>query len=154
MAIRINSENKNRKRKVDLEKIGEIAIVALKALSKNNTEVNIVFVSNQKIRAINRRYLGIDAATDVIAFPPGEEMQGKRKKEKGKSMGFLGDVAISSDKAYQNAKIYGATFTEEVALYVIHGILHLSGYKDATKNEQARMRRKESEFLQKIRKYL
>ncbi len=93
---------------------------------------------------MNRRYLGKDAATDVLAFRQVEPEPGQE--------GFLGDIAISSDKAVQNAKEYGTSFDEETALYVIHGILHLTGHEDRTKKGQVRMRKEEDRLFQKIRK--
>ncbi len=141
MTIKINSENRNRKRRIDLSKTEKVAKTVLKMLGKDGVELDIVFFSNQKIRALNRAYLGVDAATDVIAFASGEDK-------------FLGDIAISSDRAAQNAGIYGVTFGEEIALCLIHGILHLAGYKDTTGKSRKIMREKENELLQKIRKFL
>ena len=65
---KVNCENQNPKRAVDLSKIKKVADLVLSQLGKKKAEVNIVFVSNQKIRALHRRYLGIDTATDVLAF--------------------------------------------------------------------------------------
>lgn len=139
MTIKINCENRNNKKRIDLAKIKKAAGKALRLLKKKDSELNIVFLSNQKIRAINRRYLGKDVSTDVIAFP-GDI--GRR---------FLGDIAVSTDKAAQNAKEYGNSFIEEVALYVIHGILHLTGYDDHEKKDTEAMRRKENELFQKAK---
>ncbi|MGB2599076.1 MAG: rRNA maturation RNase YbeY [Candidatus Omnitrophota bacterium] len=139
MTIKINCENRNNKKRIDLAKIKKAAGKALRLLKKKDSELNIVFLSNQKIRAINRRYLGKDVSTDVIAFP-GEI--GRR---------LLGDIAVSTDKAAQNAKEYGNSFIEEVALYVIHGILHLTGYDDHEKKDTEAMRRKENELFQKAK---
>ena len=142
MTIKINCENQNKRRKTDLLKAKKVARGALRALGKDSARLNITFFSNQKIRAFHRRYLGKDMSTDVMAFPAGKEGD------------FLGDIAISSDKAAQNAKTYGLTFKEEIALYVIHGILHLAGYDDTTARKRARMKRKENELLQQARKSL
>ena len=150
MAIKVNSENLNRKRKIDLSKIEKAAKAALKLLRKKNAEVNIIFLSSQKIRVFNRAYLNKDAATDVIAFP-GEGYYGPELIGKAHSKYFLGDIAISSDKAFCNAKIYGLTFTEEIVLYVIHGILHITGYEDITKKGREKMRRKEDELFKRIK---
>lgn len=121
---------------------------------RDNAELNIIFLSSQKIRALNRAYLGTDTATDVLAFPPGgTRVREKGKRVKGKEREFLGDIAISSDRASANARIYGTRFTEELALYVIHGTLHLLGYEDATEEGRAAMRRKENELLQKAGKH-
>lgn len=132
---RINCENRNRKEKIDLSKVKRIASTVLSRLNRKKAEVNIVFVSNQKIRSMNRRYRGIDEATDVLAFEGG-------------------DIIISSDQAKQNTKVYNTSFAEETALYVIHGILHLTGHEDRTKKGKARMRRLENELIRKIRKFL
>lgn len=149
MALRINSVNQNTKRKIDLSKIDKAARATLRALGKKDAEVNIVILSNQAIRALNRKYLKRDRSTDVIAFPAGKELKGE-----GKGPKYFGDIAISSDKAATNAREYGTKFTEEVALYVIHGTLHLAGYTDTGKKDRARMQRKENELLQKIRTFL
>jgi len=94
------------------------------------------------------RYLDTDAPTDVIAFPA------KGIRDKGpKVKRLFGDIAISSDKAARNAKIYGMSFSEEITLYVIHGILHLVGYKDSTDRSRAIIRKKENELLQKVKKF-
>ena len=153
MAVKINIENRNRKRKIDLSKVKAVAKVALKELRKDTAELNITFFSSQKIRVLNRVYLGRDKATDVIAFPAGGKGTcigfAGTKKDK-----FLGDIAISSDRASRNACSYGMTFMEELALYVIHGILHLSGHDDIRAKDRDKMRKKEDELIQKARKCL
>ncbi|MGD2278708.1 MAG: rRNA maturation RNase YbeY [Candidatus Omnitrophota bacterium] len=146
MPIKINCENRNKKRRIDLGKIEKIARKTLRLLKKTNAEINIVFFSNQKIRAINRLFLGKDESTDVIAFPSDEKI--------GPDRAFLGDIAVSSDKAFRNAAEYGTAFTEEAALYVIHGILHLTGYDDRTEKDGEIMRRKEDELSQKTKALL
>ncbi|NQT33440.1 MAG: rRNA maturation RNase YbeY [Candidatus Omnitrophica bacterium] len=142
---RITIKNLNSKKKVDLSKIKKTAKRVLKELNRKNVELNIAFLSNQKIRVLNRKYLKIDAATDVIAFPGGDPAEKKNAV-------FLGDIAISSDKAAQNAKIYGQFFKDEITLYVIHGILHLAGYEDTTKASREKMRRKEDVLFQEIKR--
>ncbi|MEA3490032.1 MAG: rRNA maturation RNase YbeY [Candidatus Omnitrophota bacterium] len=153
MTLRINSENRNKKIKIDLSKAKKVARTALRALGKDDVELNIVFISDQKIRALNRAYLDEDAATDVIAFPPGEERFGRKAGGgKRKKIRFLGDVAISSDRAAQNSRVYGLSLMEEAALYIIHGILHLAGREDRTRKGRGLMRRQEDEILQEARK--
>ena len=149
MTIKIYSENKNKRRRIDLKKVEKVARKVLKSLKKAHAELNIVFFSNQKIRAINRKYLGKDVSTDVIAFPRGDRLQTSDIRHQ-----VAGDIAISTDKAAQNAKEYGTTFLEETVLYVIHGILHLTGYDDRKKRTREIMRRKEDGLFQKIQKFL
>ncbi|MFC1479833.1 rRNA maturation RNase YbeY [Candidatus Omnitrophota bacterium] len=157
MPIKINSENLNKKRRTDLLKTEKVAKLVLKELGEDGVELNIIFLSNQRIRALNRAYLNVDTATDVIAFPSRSQMSRsswvKARCAKA-ARDFLGDIAISSDKAAQNAAFYGTTFMEEITLYVIHGTLHLLGYKDTTKKARVRIQRKENEFLQKAKKFL
>jgi len=147
MAVKVNCENLNRKRRVDLAGIRRKARRALRALGVNDMELNLVFVSDQKIRAMNRKYLKRDRATDVIAFSQVlEEFRGK-----GPGGLIYGDVFISTDRAARNAAEYGTSYRHETVLYVVHGILHVVGYRDGTGKEKNRMRRKEDELLEKIR---
>lgn len=148
MAIKVNAKNQNLKRKVNLDLVKKAAKIALKSIGLKSVEVNILLVSNQKIRAMNRKYLGIDSATDVIAWPSAVEFNVVNVETRN----FLGDIAISSDKARQNAELYGNTAKAELLLYVIHGILHLSGMEDRTDKGRKAMRRKENELLGKVEK--
>ncbi len=141
--MKINIENLNRKRKISPGKITKICQVVLKSLKKNNIELNIVFVSNQKIRSLNRKYLKSDRATDVLAFDQGPIKEKTVFKN-------LGDIIVSSDKAFQNAQLFNVTFFEEIALYVIHGILHLLGYDDVKNKDKIIMKEKENAFLKKV----
>ncbi len=142
----IYCENQNKKRKIDLSRLEKVAETALKTLGKRRYEITVTFVSNQKIRAVNRKYLKRDRSTDVISF--GYAGQGDYNKE---MKYFLGDVIVSTDKAFQNSGKYGTTIFEETALYVIHGILHLSGYDDISEKDRIVMRRKENVLLQKVK---
>ena len=144
--VEITCENRNVKRPIDLKEIKETAGKVLHYLGKRGFGLNIVFVSNQKIRALNRKYLARDNATDVIAFQEEDSIVGGWKEPT-----FLGDIAISSDKAKQNAVEYGLSFENEIILYVVHGILHLVGYEDKTKKGKILMKREENEIFRKIR---
>ncbi|MFH1836991.1 MAG: rRNA maturation RNase YbeY [Candidatus Omnitrophota bacterium] len=184
MKIRINSENQNKRIRIDRKKTDRAAIISLKSLKKDNCELNIVFISSQKIRVLNRKYFGKDKATDVIAFPAVDKKrsQGRRawrmahggnsafiviarrseaatKQSLSAGAGvkdneFLGDIAISTDRARRNAKIYGTSLLEETVLYVAHGILHLSGYEDTSVKKRNVMKKKENEIFQNIKKFL
>ncbi|MBL7072771.1 MAG: rRNA maturation RNase YbeY [Candidatus Omnitrophica bacterium] len=157
--IRVTIRNQNKKRPVDLLKIERIVKKVLRAEGKKNADVNMVFLSNQKIRAFNRAYLGKDRATDVLAFPLENEQKKTARgtfpkdsvlmKRNTSAENVPGDIAISSDKAFSNAKVFKTSFKEEIALYVIHGVLHLLGYCDKSKNERVLMREKENEYMLK-----
>jgi probable rRNA maturation factor len=152
MTIRINSQNLNKKRKIDLSKAEKAAKAVLAAHKKDNAELNIVFVGNQKMRALNRKWFGKDRATDVIAWPAGNNEVSRVTRHSSRK--FLGDIAVSSDMAARNAGEYGLGFEEELTLYVIHGTLHLLGYNDGTPGEKARIRKEENGLLQKVKRHL
>ena len=110
----------------------------LKKLRHKKTAVSVVFVSDSKIKQLNKKHLRHSYATDVLAFPMGGH--------------FLGEVVISPERARVQAKEFGATFHEELMRYVCHGILHLSGYSDKTARQKARMRRMENQLLKLLPK--
>ena len=99
--------------------------------------------TNAGIRRYNRAYLRHDRPTDVIAFGyPGRDPVTKRKE-------LAGDIVISAEQARKQARRFGTTFKQEMELYIVHGILHLLGYKDHTPRESARMRAKEAWVLKR-----
>lgn len=101
-------------------------------------ELSIVLCDDAFIRELNVRFLRKDRPTDVIAFALGEDG------------GAWGEVYVSVDRTAEQAAEYKVTPEQELARCVIHGILHLSGYDDATKREREGMRRKEDEYLKKL----
>lgn len=84
------------------------------------SEVEVTFVSDAAIARVHRDFMDIPGATDVITFDHGE-------------------IVISTETARENAALYGRTLDEELALYLIHGLLHLNGYKDKEPRDAARM---------------
>lgn len=136
----------NRQRAVRLRPavLRRAALAAMRAEGCDpRSEVSIAVVSDREIRALNRRYLKKDRATDVLAFPQGpREMPGPAG-----ARGLLGDVVISADRAAAQAPRYGQTVEGELNLLVIHGVLHLLGYDDTTRRTAARMDRRQREIL-------
>jgi rRNA maturation RNase YbeY len=129
-------------------KIGENGVKriiqrVLKALKKDDIpDVEVVFLDDESIRPINREFRGKDRATDVLSFKLGRTEFGKKRP--------LGEIYISVDKARNNSRFYGKTLDEEIALYVIHGLLHLFGYDDERPCDKRRMSKKEKEMLEDI----
>lgn len=90
------------------------------------------------MRALNRQFLKKDHVTDVLSFDYSD----------GKARGTLkGEVVICAPVAERNAKSFGTTVQKELALYVIHGILHLLGYDDHRAADIRKMRRREVELM-------
>jgi len=115
--------NRQRRLQIDTRAWSNFAAKALAAIGKNESSATIAFVSDKKIRELNRQFRNIDKATDVLSFPSDEpgDMD-------------LGDVAVSVDTAAAQAKENGLKFDEEIAQLILHGLLHLSGYDHETDN--------------------
>ena len=109
-----------------------------------DANLSLVFVSASKIKSLNKKFLKRSHATDVLAFNLGERSFTAK--------GILsGEIIISTDAARQNARTYKTSLEKELALYVIHGILHLLGYDDHGKAKTRLMRKKEAELLRFLR---
>lgn len=128
--------NRQRAVAVDGRRLRRAALLAMRSEGcPQESEVGIAVVSDEAIRALNRRYRRVDRPTDVLAFP----QDGSR--------GVLGDVIVSAERAAAQAPAYGHTVARELSLLVIHGVLHLLGYDDRTPKASMRMRRRQREIL-------
>ncbi len=104
----------------------------------------VTYVSDAYIKRLNLKYKKINKATDVLAF---SALEGRSIKGIGS---FLGDIIISVDTAKRQANIFNSTKTKELELYLVHGILHLLGYRDDTKKNFECMTRTQEGLLRKI----
>jgi len=95
-----------------------------------SAELSVLCVSPDHIRELNLRFAGNDYATDVLAFPMGEDDQGDL---------ILGDVVICPRVAEENATRIGHSLDREVETLLVHGTLHLLGYDHAGKEDKSRM---------------
>lgn len=111
---------------------------------KNNISVNLLFTGNKRIEALNKRFLRRDGPTDVITFG----LKGASAANEAK--GFLGEIAISVEKARENAKRFKNPLEKEISLYIIHGMLHLLGYGDESKKEKRVMKARQNKILKQI----
>jgi probable rRNA maturation factor len=103
-------------------------------------EISLAFVDNPTIQRLNQRYLGHDEPTDVLSFPLSDP---KAKKLAGELI--LG-VEVARDQAAQR----GHDVHAELALYIIHGLLHLCGYDDKSPDDENLMRQRERHYLAKL----
>jgi probable rRNA maturation factor len=94
-------------------------------------EVIVAVVSDPIISQIHVDFMGIEGPTDVITFDHGE-------------------IVISADTAQTNAARYGHSIERELALYTIHGLLHLNGFDDLSPVPAARMRKAQARILRQI----
>jgi rRNA maturation RNase YbeY len=100
--------------------------------------MNLVFVDNEEIRKINRRFLGKNTITDVIAFP----LKGKIPPDD-----IDGEIIISAQESVRQSRQRHIPFEQELLLYCIHGVLHLIGYDDTTEQKRLKMQSKQSYYL-------
>jgi probable rRNA maturation factor len=136
---------------VDEDWVRRIAQTVLKAEGVAPPyEVSLVFTDSEAVRQLNRDYRGVDEPTDVLAF--------YMLPQKGADSSFalppdgitrLGEVIISYPQAVAQAKEQGHSPERELALLVIHGILHLLGYDHEEPEEESKMRERERELLEK-----
>lgn len=101
-------------------------------------EVNLIFCSDDYLLEMNIEYLQHDYYTDIISFDYCIEDQ------------ILGDLFISKDRVLENAVDHNVSFESELNRVIVHGVLHLCGYKDKSDSESALMREKENYYLSKI----
>ena len=104
-------------------------------------KIDVYGVSDDELLLINNKHLQHDYFTDIITF---DYSKGNR---------ISGELYVSVDRVKDNATALGLTYESELTRVVAHGILHLIGFKDKTKEEAAVMRSKEDEVLAYLEKY-
>ncbi|VAW12287.1 Metal-dependent hydrolase YbeY, involved in rRNA and/or ribosome maturation and assembly [hydrothermal vent metagenome] len=112
--------------------------------------MTFLFVTHQKIRALNQQYLNRNHATDVLAFDALDEGGMNKSKVRKRNLVLCADIVISTDAVLKNAKEFNTSQEKELVLYVIHGILHLCGYDDHSVKDIKKMRQREGELLEKV----
>ena len=102
-------------------------------------DVSIALLSDQKVAELHGDFLDDPSETDVITFPGDAEMD------------FAGEVCVSVDRANTVCSENGTTLSEEITLYVVHGLLHLAGYNDKAEADIPRMRQGEREVMEALK---
>ncbi|HEX3946357.1 MAG TPA: rRNA maturation RNase YbeY [Acidimicrobiales bacterium] len=144
---------------VDLDRWVDLARSVLKDRKvKGDCEVSLLFVDEEAIAALNQQFLGRTGPTDVLAFPIEDDpVPGGRSPDLGGSgpgaepgndpLTLLGDVVICPVVAARNAVEHGVGDDDELALLVVHGLLHLLGMDHEVEAEAERMERLERTLL-------
>lgn len=101
-------------------------------------DINYIFVDDETILDINRRFIGHDYYTDHIGF---DYSQGNA---------LSGDIYISLDTVRTNAELFGVAEEEELRRVIIHGLLHLCGFQDKTDDERKLMQQAEEKALNSL----
>jgi len=123
-------------------------------------EIAIVLAGDAKLRELNRRWRGIDRATDVLSFGYDDPAPGPRRATKGAATAqrapggapaaISGDLVVSLDRVRVQAKRFRVTPGRELARLVVHGALHLAGLDHHRANEREHMRTQERRALRGV----
>ena len=126
----------NRRR---LQSFAEQALVACQVVSQRKRlkhelpdEIFVLLISDARMTRLHEQFLHERGPTDVITFQHGE-------------------ILISVQTAYRQARQFGTTLLHEIQLYIVHGLLHLRGFDDRTEPDRRQMRRAEAAVLQRVR---
>ena len=123
---------------VDLGKIQTICERILDDGGVKSGKINVVLVNSGTIHQYNKDFLQHDYPTDVISF----------LIEDRRSEGYLeGEILACTEIAKDRAEEFGWAAEEELLLYVVHGMLHLTGFDDATDEQRSGMQEKERTYL-------
>ena len=101
--------------------------------NKKEGDINYIFCDDEYLLQMNIQYLDHDTLTDIISF---DYTMGNE---------IAGDIFISIERVKENAMDFNVSFYEELKRVMAHGILHFSGYKDKTDEDEKMMRTKEDE---------
>lgn len=114
-----------------------------------SVQVDVTLVDNDRIHQVNLEQRGIDAPTDVLSFPLGENGEYDLHPETGEKL--LGNIMLSLEQAGKQAEDYGHSFNREVGYLTVHSMLHLLGYDHVQGGMEAvRMREKEETVMKQV----
>jgi len=136
-------------------------VLATEPQPPGRVQVGVVVADDETVRALNRRYRGLDETTDVLAFSPDHAgpYEGEGPAPLQEEVPFptppgrprpLGEVILSYPQAERQAQEAGRPVRREVAHLLVHGVLHLLGYDHAEEDEAKAMRTREEEVLQAL----
>ncbi len=111
---------------------------AIKEEKKKAGDLNFIFCHDEYLLRINQQYLNHDYYTDIITF---DYVSGEL---------ISGDIFISVERVRENSGIFQVSFEDELNRVIIHGVLHLLGYKDKDPDQKKIMTEKENNFLSKL----
>jgi probable rRNA maturation factor len=120
-------------------------IQTIEAKKRKAGDINFIFCADTYLLAINKQYLNHDTFTDIITFDYSKESITKP---------ISGDIFISIDRIKENAASFSKTIENELHRVIIHGVLHLLGYKDKTRDAKEEMTKQENRCLKVLDKMI
>jgi probable rRNA maturation factor len=128
-----------------------IVRATLAAENVRRAEISVAVVDNATIHRLNREYLNHDYPTDVLSFLFDSHPPAQSAKPRLKHGGCIdGEVVLSAEMAIESARRVKSSAPAEVALYLVHGLLHLCGYDDQTTGGRRAMRSRERAILSSL----
>jgi probable rRNA maturation factor len=134
-------ENVHSSLQVDPSPLEQLVHAVLEGEGRQLEYLGIILADHAHVLALNRAYLAHDYITDVLSFNLSEAT----------GAGVEGEVYVDLDTAAERHEEFGTSFEAEVQRYVVHGVLHLIGYDDATPVQKAIMHAREDHYLTRIR---
>jgi probable rRNA maturation factor len=139
--VQIALINRQRRIRLDMRRLTQLAEISLAECVRNSGDaryalakfplVEVAVVSDTVIARVHRQFMNMPGATDVITFDHGE-------------------IVVSADTAKRCAAEHGHGMIEELALYIIHGLLHLNGYDDIEPRDRVKMHRVQDRIWRRI----
>jgi probable rRNA maturation factor len=166
MPVEVFAADEQSAQPVDAMRLVHLAKAVLAAQGvKADSELSMLFVDEDAMAELNKRFLGKDGPTDVLAFPIDDDdvVEGGRSPDSlGPGPGvdpetsdppnLLGDVVVCPAVAARNAPNHAGTYEDEMALLVVHGILHILGMDHIDNEEAEAMEQRERELLELFHK--
>jgi probable rRNA maturation factor len=148
--VLVDEELKERLEISWLRGVAEQVLVALGVDA--NVELGLFIATGERVKQLNRDYLGRDELTDVLAFSAREEVGGSHPPFVPPPDGILhlGEVIIAYPQAVVQAEEYKHSVKREIVTLIIHGVLHLLGYEHDTPELELKMRAREKEIMEHV----
>lgn len=139
---------------VDVEPLVALAeLVLVEQQIPKDAEMSVLLVTAEQITQYNQRFMSKSGPTDVLSFPIVDLIPGERPRRMPNGPPTaIGDVFICPEVVQANAATSGVPFEDEMALMVVHGILHLLGFDHQADDEAEIMESREADILAKIGK--
>jgi rRNA maturation RNase YbeY len=140
--IEINIFNKALNLKIEDSKVHELVHLTLNEARYEKINLNFIFCNNQTLNDFKLKYFNDDVLTDIVTFPIRNDSE------------LEAEIYISHEMAIQNAKEFKVSINNEISRLIVHGILHLIGFNDTTKEKKKEMFEKQEQVISNFKKKL
>ena len=140
--IEINIFNKALNLKIEDSKVHELVHLTLNETHYEKINLNFIFCNNQTLNDFKLKYFNDDVLTDIVTFPIRNDSE------------LEAEIYISHEMASQNAKEFKVSLNNEMSRLIVHGILHLIGFDDSSKDKKKEMFEKQEQVISNFNKKL